>query len=107
MSAMRPIPERSDKRLAFQKPLEDIHPAESSRDFVEQRFFRLFERFHGHLARDRLIEEFSQGVPALKIVQQILERNSRPRKQGVPFITSGSTTIIRSAIIAFILCFAT
>jgi hypothetical protein len=65
-------------------PLEDIHPAEFSSDSVEPRLFRLFEGLDSHLARDcrELIEKFSQGVPTLKIVDQVLEGNSRTAKAG-------------------------
>jgi len=57
-------------------------PAESSCDSVKQRFLRLFESLDCHLARDgrEPVEELSQGIAALK--------------------ASGSTTIIRSAVIA-------
>ncbi len=53
--------------------------AEGFGDLIKWGFFGLFQRADGHLRRDRreLIEEFSQGVPACKVVHQVLEWNSR------------------------------
>jgi hypothetical protein len=64
--------------------LEGIHPAEASRNPVKQRLCRFFERLDRHFGCDgrELIEEFSQGMPALKVVHQVLERNSRATKTG-------------------------
>ncbi len=48
------------------------------------------------------MQEVTKGMPAFEVVHQVLEGNPGPRKHGIPFITSGSTTITGSAGMASI-----
>jgi len=76
------------------------HPTESLCDSGQQGILRFLKRLDRHLARDRgkLAQELTQRMAALDIVDQAFERNSGARKQGVPFMTSGSITIADSPI---------
>jgi hypothetical protein len=80
------------------------HPAKLSRDFCEQGFLRLFKRLDGHLVRDSEAAAGTRPVNGrLEVVDEFLNGTRVPRKQGVPFMISGRTTITRSSGIGFIL----